>query len=206
LELLPWLAQKLSCALVRACQWPTLNARFGSEQKENRMEQARQNGGGQPWVGVKNSAIHGLGLFAGVAIPAGTPVIEYVGERITKQESLARCAANNEYIFSVDEQFDLDGNVAWNPARFANHSCAPNCAAELADGRIWIVANRAIPAGEEITFNYSYDLDDYREHPCRCGAPGCVGYIVAEEYHPQLRRVLNLPDPTASPEPASPAR
>ena len=45
---------------------------------------------------------------------------------------------------------------------------------------------RDIRAGEEITFNYNYDLQDYREHPCRCGAANCAGYIVAEEFFGQL--------------------
>jgi uncharacterized protein len=128
------------------------------------------------------SPIHGLGGFAKTAIGKGTRVVEYLGERITKSESLRRCERNNEFIFSLDEEHDLDGNVAWNPARFLNHSCAPNCEAELQDGHIWIVATREIAAGEEVTFNYGYDLVDYREYPCRCGVPGCVGYIVAEEF------------------------
>jgi len=128
------------------------------------------------------SPIHGLGGFAKTAIGKGTRVVEYVGERISKSESLRKCEGNNEFIFSLNDEQDLDGNVAWNPARLLNHSCAPNCDAELQDGHIWMVATRDIQAGEEITFNYGYDLVDYREYPCRCGAPGCVGYIVAEEY------------------------
>jgi SET domain-containing protein len=133
-------------------------------------------------VEFKGSRIHGLGGFAKAGIGKGTRIIEYVGERISKSESLSRCEKNNEYIFSLSEEEDLDGNVAWNPARFFNHSCEPNCEAELEDGRIWIVATRDIRAGEEITFNYGYDLVDYRDYPCRCGAPNCVGYIVAEEF------------------------
>ena len=82
---------------------------------------------------------------------------------------------------------DIDGSAGWNPARYLNHSCSPNCDAELINGHIWIVAQRDIACGEELTFNYGYDWEDYREHPCRCGAPGCVGYIIAEEFFPNLR-------------------
>ena len=139
------------------------------------------------WVDFKPSPIHGLGGFAKTAIAAGARVIEYVGKRIDKAESLRRCELNNECIFALDDAYDLDGNVPWNPARFLNHSCAPNCEAELDQGWIWIRALRDIEAGEELTFNYGYDLEDYREHPCRCGAPRCVGYIVAEEFFPHLR-------------------
>jgi SET domain-containing protein len=121
-----------------------------------------------------------------------------VGERICKEESLTRCFAHNEFIFTLDDEFDLDGGVEWNPARLINHSCEPNCDAEMIDGRIWIVANRNIRAGDEITFNYNYDLEDYLDHPCRCGAPGCVGYMIAEEFFPKLRRMKTYPAPEAS--------
>jgi uncharacterized protein len=141
------------------------------------------------WIWFKRSRVHGTGGFAKTGIPAGTRLIEYVGERIDKQESSRRCEADNEFIFTLDENWDLDGSVEWNLARFINHSCAPNCDAESEDDdRIWIVANRDIQAGEELTFNYGYDLEDYKEHPCCCGAAECVGYIVAEEYFEQVRR------------------
>jgi uncharacterized protein len=139
-------------------------------------------------IRIGPSQIHGQGGFAVHIIQKGARVIEYVGERITKEESLRRCEANNWFIFWLNDEFDLDGSVASNPARFLNHSCAPNCEAIVDDGRVWIVASRDIQAGQEITFNYSYDLTDLEEHPCRCGAPNCVGYIVAEELFDHVRR------------------
>ena len=133
------------------------------------------------------SPIHGTGGFAAADIAAGTRVIRYVGERIDKRESLDRCQRNNECIFYLDAEHDLDGNVDWNPARFINHSCAPNCDAELLAHELWIVARRYIRCGEEITFNYGYDLDSFREHPCQCGSKECLGYILAEEFHSSIR-------------------
>src|SRR5262249_54118510 len=53
-------------------------------------------------VVVRPSPIHGKGAFARTDIPAGIRVLEYIGERITKKESLRRCQGNNEYIFSLD--------------------------------------------------------------------------------------------------------
>jgi hypothetical protein len=135
----------------------------------------------------RDSGIHGMGVFARCPMKSGTLVIEYLGQKISKSESLRRCAGDNRFIFAVSEEFDLDGDVGWNPAKFVNHSCAPNCEAEVIDGRVWIVACREIPAGEEITFNYGYDLDNYRDHPCRCGSRNCNGYIVAEEFFDTLR-------------------
>ena len=133
-------------------------------------------------VVFRGSAIHGTGGFAKTVIRKGAQIIEYVGERISKAESLCRCEQNNAYIFTLNDQQDLDGNVAWNPARFINHSCAPNCEAEKDDDRIWIIATRDIQAGEEITFNYGYDLESYKDYPCCCGSLNCVGFMVGEEY------------------------
>jgi len=141
---------------------------------------------------VRHSSIHGSGCFARQPVSEGTRVAEYVGERISKSESLRRCIENNQCIFSLSDEFDLDGNVPGNLARFINHSCAPNCEAEMHEGSIWIVALRDIAAGEELTFNYGYDLEDYREHPCRCEAQDCVGFIVAEEFFDQVRRKNEL--------------
>jgi uncharacterized protein len=139
-------------------------------------------------VRIGPSPIHGQGGFATRLLPKGARIIEYAGERITKAESLRRCEAQNWFIFGLDDEYDLDGSVEWNPARFLNHSCAPNCEAVCEEGRVWIVAMRDIQPGEEIKFNYGYDLDDYEEHPCKCGMPECVGYIVAEEFLAQMRK------------------
>jgi SET domain-containing protein len=139
------------------------------------------------WLVFKKSPIHGVGGFAKRNAPGGTRVIEYVGEKIDKKESLRRCEANNQYIFALNEREDLDGDVDWNPARFINHSCAPNCEIEWDGNHLWLVAMHNIKAGEEITFNYGYDLIDYKEYPCTCGAVECVGFIVAETFFETLR-------------------
>ena len=139
-------------------------------------------------VVVRLSAIHGTGAFARRDLAKGSQVIEYVGEIISKAESAQRIDADNEFIFTLDDEHDLDGKVPWNPARFINHSCAPNCEAEVDGHHVWIIALRSIKADEELSFNYGYDLADYREHPCRCGKADCVGFMVAEEYFDCVRQ------------------
>jgi len=146
------------------------------------------------------SGIHANGLFAAVDIPKGTRVIEYVGHRLTKQQGYERAMAWLEktrgtdkgavYVFEVNSRWDIDGNVPWNPARFINHSCRPNCEPRVIRGRIFIIARRNIKAGEELTYDYGYDLEHWEEHPCRCGAPNCIGYIVGREHRAKLRRIL----------------
>jgi hypothetical protein len=136
----------------------------------------------------RESPIHGRGGFARSSIPKGTRLLQYEGEIIDKQESARRCEQNNAYIFSLNEHQDIDGDVEWNPARFLNHSCAPNCEAILEDDRIWLIAARDIGMGEELTFNYGFDLENYREYPCCCGSTECVGFMVAEEFFDCVRK------------------
>lgn len=145
---------------------------------------------GNEFLEVRQSAIHGTGGYARRDIAVGTRLIEYVGEYISKAESERLCEADNEYIFTIDDGKDLNGKVAWNPARFINHSCAPNCEAEWDEGRIYINTLRDIQQGEELTFNYGYDLEDFHDHVCKCGTSACVGYIVAEEHWDEVRRVM----------------
>jgi uncharacterized protein len=153
-----------------------------------------------PWAERRVSAIHGRGLYASKMIPAGTRIIAYDGERITKAESERREQQRQEreraggdgcvYIFDLNKRHDIDGDMEWNTARLINHACRPNCRTEIIRGQIWIIAKRDIPAGEELTFDYRYGYASWREHPCRCGTDRCVGYIVAGEHRWRVRRIL----------------
>ena len=140
-----------------------------------------------PLVVFKKSKIHGTGGFARADIRRGIRIIEYVGPKLRKAEAQAELEKQNSYIFTLNDDYDVDGSVEWNPARFINHGCQPNCEAEIDGDHIWILARRSIQAGEELTYNYSYDLDDYKERPCNCGARECVGYMVAEQYFKTVR-------------------
>jgi hypothetical protein len=44
------------------------------------------------------------------------------------------------------------------------------------------VAIRDIATGEELTYNYGYEVNDEPAEPCHCGAPICCGYILAPQY------------------------
>ena len=133
-------------------------------------------------VRVGPSRIAGQGLFAAQDIPQGTRIIAYIGEKISNQESARRRAEGNAYIFHQNYRYAIDGKTLANTARYINHSCDPNCAVEKTDGTLWIVARRAITAGEELSFNYGYELTHYRVNPCTCGAEQCCGYILAQQY------------------------
>lgn len=149
---------------------------------------------------VRGSAIHGRGVYATCFIPEGERIIEYIGERIDKKESERRGSSQQRksertgdaavYIFTLSKNYDLDGNVPWNTARLINHSCAPNCEAWIEGRRIFIHALRDINEGEELTFDYGFDVDCFEEHPCRCGRAECIGYIVSRTQWPELAERL----------------
>ena len=151
-------------------------------------------------VRLARSGVHGYGLFARVPLAKGERVIEYIGERVTKgeawrreQKRLARLAAGGDgcvYVFELNQRHDIDGGVRWNLARRINHSCEPNCEVQVVRGRIWIVAVRPVATGEELSYDYGFDYTDWREHPCRCGAATCPGYIVKSSQRWRVRRAL----------------
>jgi SET domain-containing protein len=94
------------------------------------------------------------------------------------------------YIFTLDDYWDIDGNVPENAARLINHSCDPNCEAFIEEDKIWIASLRDIPKDAELFFNYGFDLENYKEHPCHCGSKNCVGYIAGEEFWDDLKKKL----------------
>ena len=153
------------------------------------------------YIEVRESEIHGTGVFARTKVPKDKKVIEYIGEKITKKESARRSIALIEknggsdtdgavYIFEVNKRHDIDGNIPENTARFINHSCGPNCEPDVIKNRVWLISTRKIKKGEELSYNYGFDLDDYEKHECRCGAEECVGYITAEDNWPKLKKRL----------------
>ena len=133
-------------------------------------------------VRVGPSRIAGQGLFAAQPIKKDTDIIQYIGEKIPKDESTRRLALGNAYIFTFNDRWDIDGKVLRNTARYINHSCDPNCEAQKTRRAIWIVALRDIQEGEELSYNYGYEIDNETPHPCTCGAKNCCGYILARQY------------------------
>ena len=141
-----------------------------------------------PLVSFRKSKIQDTGGFAKVDIRRGKRIVEYDGPRISQAEAQALLERGNAYIFTLNGEVAIDGWVRWNLARFINHSCEPNCESRIVRDRVWLYALRAIQAGEELTYNYGYSLDDAEANLCRCGAPSCVGYIVAAQHVEALRQ------------------
>jgi hypothetical protein len=163
------------------------------------------NRGQSPYCEVRGSDIHGRGVYATCPIPPGTQIIEYVGELVDKHESQRRGVSQHAkslksgdaavYIFTLSKKYDIDGNVPWNTARLINHSCEPNCEAWIVGRKIFIHSLVEIQAGEELTFDYGFDVDCYEDHRCLCGRSGCVGYIVSRSQWAELETRLKAQQP-----------
>lgn len=141
-----------------------------------------------PKTAVKESPIHGRGLFAAAAL-AKDEIVAVKGGHIISRHSLDQLRpvlgsaeiqiAENFFIAPVTEE-EREGSMI-----FSNHSCAPNLGVE---GQISFVAMREIAAGEELTHDWAMTDDDESSTPCRCGAAICRGTITGKDWQrPELQ-------------------
>lgn len=143
------------------------------------------------WHKVRRSRIHGNGVFAAKDIPAGTTIIEYLGERISSEQADARHPIDPEhpfhtFFFSIATGEIIDGGVNGNDARWINHSCEPNCEAQESDaGHIFIISLQPIFKGDELLFDYALVIDQRRtkrlkeQYLCLCGSALCRGTMLS---------------------------
>lgn len=155
---------------------------------------------------VRNSPIHGKGVFAPRDLPAGEPVIEYRGRLLTTAQADRRYSgtanSGHTFLFTLNDDYVIDANFEGNAARWINHSCNPNCEAiteEDSNGnrrkdRVVIHTKRAVKAGEELTYDYHIVLEDRHTArmkalwECRCGSRRCTGTILKSKRKPPKPR------------------
>ncbi|KAJ6411799.1 hypothetical protein OIU84_004973 [Salix udensis] len=134
----------------------------------------------------QRSKIHDWGLVAQEPIESEDLVVEYVGELIRPQISDIRerlyekMGIGSSYLFRLDDGYVVDATKRGGIARFINHSCEPNCYTKVisveGQKKIFIYAKRHIAAGEEITYNYKFPLED-KKIPCNCSSRKCRGSL-----------------------------
>lgn len=140
-------------------------------------------------VEVRNSAIHGRGVYAAKSIKKGSRVMEYVGERISHAEADRRFWEKGEddghtFLFVVNHRTVIDGTHGGNDARYINHRCEPNCETVTEGNRIFIDAVKDIKKGEELGYDYQLtwdsgdDPEELKLYDCRCGAKKCRGTML----------------------------
>ncbi|MDK6203498.1 SET domain-containing protein [Oligella urethralis] len=146
---------------------------------------------GAPWVEVRQSQVHGRGVFAIRDIPKDTLIIEYTGRRISAEEADAMWPVDPDdpyhtFFFSLSSGETIDGGTKGNAAKWINHSCEPNCEArEGKNGyRVYIYSLRDIKQGEELSFDYGLIIDDEltetlkSHYRCCCGSKQCRGTML----------------------------
>src|SRR5689334_19441561 len=142
-----------------------------------------------PLVEVRNSPVHGRGVFAVQPIKKGTRIIEYLGDRVSHDAADKRYedhdeSDNHTFLFIVDKHTVIDAGVGGNDARFINHQCEGNCESVIENRRVFIDATRDIAPGQEL--GYDYEIGREKDDPpnvdeiyaCRCGSPKCRGTML----------------------------
>ncbi|XP_019425745.1 PREDICTED: histone-lysine N-methyltransferase ATXR7 isoform X2 [Lupinus angustifolius] len=132
----------------------------------------------------QRSKIHDWGLVALEPIEAEDFVIEYIGELIRprisdiREHQYEKMGIGGSYLFRIDDDYVVDATKRGGIARFINHSCEPNCYTKVisveGQKKIFIYAKRHIAAGEEITYNYKFPLEE-KKITCNCGSRKCRG-------------------------------
>ncbi|KAL7064988.1 hypothetical protein AAHC03_05213 [Spirometra sp. Aus1] len=158
------------------------NAQCSKSQQYRRLKMDFQSN-----VVFGRSRIQGFGLFAARDLEQNTIVIEYIGELIrlelaNKREKEYEARNRGIYMFRLEDNTVIDATMCGGPARYINHSCQPNCFTEYVnfndEGHIVIVTKRKIDKGEELTYDYQFDLEDKTNKlPCLCGAIGCKKWM-----------------------------
>lgn len=152
---------------------------------------SRQSKTKSPLFEIRTSRIQGRGAVALRRIRKGQRIVEYTGEIVHQDTANERytdeaMARHHTFLFQVDEHFVIDATSKGSDARFMNHSCDPNCEAVNEEGRIFIEAIQSIRAGDELTYDYSFEHEGritkkLRElYKCECGTPNCRGTILIQ--------------------------
>ena len=136
-------------------------------------------------IEVRESAVHGHGVYATHFIPKGTRIIEYTGQRVSWEAAPDDENDPHTFNFGLENGEVINPEVDGNNARWINHCCDPNCEAIEEDNRIFVYSICDIEAGEELFYDYAMEIDEpiteqsKRKFACHCGAANCRGTMLA---------------------------
>ena len=122
-------------------------------------------------ITVKDSSIHGRGVFAARDIAPGEVVIDWSEciENLTEQDVARLPADQRKRVSFIDGQYVLFKP----PACWVNHSCDANARGTGERD----VAIRGIKEGEEITVDYVLEKVPALNFQCNCGSQCCRGLL-----------------------------
>ncbi len=141
-----------------------------------------------PKTVVRESPIHGRGLFAKDAIAQDEIVAVKGGHIITRQQlRKLQPTLGPAEIQIADDLFICPVTLQERAGSmiYSNHSCAPNLGVL---GQITFVALRKIAAGEELTHDWAMTDDDDDGLSCQCGTRQCRGTVTGRDWQrPELQ-------------------
>lgn len=135
-------------------------------------------------VEVRNSPLHGLGLFAKEPIKKDEVVVIWGGNFMNESDAL-NIMRPGKVLQQIDNDlfdvFDYETRHE-DPSYNHNHSCDPNT---WMKDEVTITARRDIEAGEELTIDYAMFVidDDYvMAGECKCGSGMCRHKITGKDW------------------------
>ncbi len=144
-------------------------------------------------VEVKQSLIHGMGVFASKDIARGEVVLRVDDSRIVDDDNPVR----EDLGESPDHCDCLYGGTTilmGEPERYINQSCDPNVFVYSVNRIRFVLAMRDIPAGEEIAYDYAVNAVDGDVWTCGCGTSNCRGRHKCDFFSlPEVRQLEYLP-------------
>ncbi len=140
-------------------------------------------------VTVKNSGIHGLGVFAERDLAEGEIILAIDDTRIVDDEHPLRPELG-EFEFHCDYLANQTTVLMRSPERHINSCCDPNTFVKTIDNVRHQIARRPIKAGEELTSDYIIDCHGGIVWQCNCGSPRCRGRIVSSFFELPLELQL----------------
>ncbi len=123
--------------------------------------------------------MQGDGVFLDRAASAGSVLLHLDDSRIVDDTHPLR---PDDGEAEHHRDFLPDGTVVLMPAPecFINHSCDPNCFVYSVNRQRFLLAKRAIAAGEELFMDYALNAVGGDLWECRCGAANCRGRRVCD--------------------------
>lgn len=124
---------------------------------------------------LRNSNIHGTGVFTTKAIPNHSVVCKVAVTRaITKEHPLD--PAQGEMFYHCHYSPEGETLLLAEPYRYFNHSCQPNMFYYTVNKAMYCIAMRDIAKDEELTLEYSLCNMVGKEWECHCDADNCRGH------------------------------
>ncbi len=135
-----------------------------------------------PKTEVRQSPIHGRGLFAAAAFKKDEIVCVKGGHIITREQlhdvntrlGPVEIQISDELFIAPVTDDEREGAML-----YSNHSCDANLGMR---GSIMFVAIRPIAAGEELTHDWCVTDDDTYRVECQCGSPKCRRIVTGKDW------------------------